>query len=179
MASAGELSMGEKLEYESGVDRARDVSAHRRTVWRIVISVFVVLLLVVLGLGFQWWYHDTRITAATSLTVRNNTSSTITDAGFDCVDEERVGSIGPILPGQTRTLNLTFNPDTLPVGFVFDQSGQTFHVPLEGENALVADGSGYTITITPGKLVAMCGHPGAPTTTLVQIPSTQQIYYDR
>jgi hypothetical protein len=109
------------------------------------------------------------------LMIDNRSTSTIDRASFYSIVEQRVGSVGPVAPGQTLKQHLEINEDECPCDFVFDQAGQTFYVPLGGPNA--DHQTRYDITIEPGKLTAVLKVQGRPTKTFLLTPTTQPIRY--
>jgi len=176
--------MREPLGYESGIDRADAVHNRRRVLLKRSLigagAAGVVLILTVILLIAQAIHQETQPpTAHMTLSVTNNTLSPLQNAGFDCVEPgwSRIGSTGPIAVGETRQLQLTFNPDELPIGFAFDQAGRTLHVPLEGRDACADDGSRYTINIMLGTVTAAVQHTRGSVVALVQTPSTTQPVY--
>ena len=164
--------MASPIEYQSGIDRAEVFKPWRRRGWKIAFATTGVLAIAIFALVGEWIYHDTHLTIDTDVTISNHSALPIDGAGFFSIIDERVGSLGPISPGQTVKQHLRINEDLCPCDFVFEQGGQTFYVPLAGPDA--DDQTSHDITISPGSFTATVKRKRQPTTLLTLIPVRSQ-----
>ena len=168
--------MVEKLQYESGFDRAREVHVRRRVIWRrVFVGLGILLVVICIAVVLLIYAISQDGIARIKLTVTNGTPIPITDIGFDDYNSDRVLAFGPIAPGQTKTFSRDYNENDCPTGLSYDQAGQTLYVRLSGE-AQSGDYT-YTVTVAQNNVTSTWMNANAVTKMFLQIPSTQPIVY--